>query len=329
MHGQDLAGQSAALLIRDKRAEREGNLAEDRDDETLPDELDELEPQDPADPVDPVPHVVDLNSPIAPPSMPASYVPQLDLQGVDDEISSIYSSDSPSSSRGRRPLRGSPSFSRGSSLSCSGTPLSSRASTPLSGPQLLLRSPQKRNYRESVEDDKRATQDNVVYMASRRIDRQIAESTMKRARYEKLTATTVADTEKERLSLEKERLNIEKERIKSQERMLEMKFAREREREVREREREAHERERGVHERQMLEMQLHMKNAHVGDGIIPSTPSCLLSTPRRSIRPIVAPADMYAAGPSTPNVFSQSYQPNTPSRGFGCVDDMYADFFKD
>ena len=104
MHGQDLAGQSAALLIRDKRAEREGNLAEDRDDETVPDELDELEPQDPADPVDPVPHVVDLNSPIAPPSMPASYVPQLDLQGVDDEISSIYSSDLPSSSRGRRPL---------------------------------------------------------------------------------------------------------------------------------------------------------------------------------------------------------------------------------
>lgn len=90
-------------------------------------------------------------------------------------------------------------------------------------------------------------------MASKKLDRHIEDSITKRARYESLTAQTMANTESQR--------------IQSQERIAVLRMKREQEMDVRAREREAH-------EERMMEMQLQLTKAQVREApsFIPSVP---------------------------------------------------------
>lgn len=103
--------------------------------------------------------------------------------------------------------------------------------TPASSP----RSSHKRLHPETISDDCVSLTDKMTLIAQKKIEQQIAESSVKCARYESITATST--------------VQIEKEQLLQEERVLKMKYQREREKEA--------------HQFCMLELQVAMKQTQV------------------------------------------------------------------
>ena len=136
----------------------------------------------------------------------------------------------------------------------------------------------------------------LATIAGKKLDRQIAEQTAKRAKYESVTVKAQAEMEMEKL---KAQAKMETEKLKGQERLLILQYQREREKET--------------HQLQLLQVQYAMQNPALGKNMPVFNARPSNGGPSDAGPSSVGPPDAGSsnAGPSIQHLFGERFDPTT------------------